>query len=361
MACKKCGSSWTTIYGADRASCPECCKLARCKERKAGRYKDPTQSKTCPCCEAQFVAVGLWEISQRDYCSRKCRTRASNKRYSDRSKASSVKPRESSRTCTRIPEPACAMCGQEIKTRNDKKYCSRKCFFDARASGVQQWDRTSIHNAAKTRPSNVAQSPWNYVPMECVSNFLAFVRKLPEVGRPVRLPVQLFDCMICGRLCLNGSRTHCSKGCGSRAMLVGECRSCGKYVMHKAMSSKPRCRKCKRQAYQKKKNRLAGNHRKRCRKNGVPFDPSIKSRDVFARDNYACHVCKRKVLPAFTVRGGVVHPRSPTVDHHPYPLSAGIMGHTWDNVRCACWDCNTKKGAEWSGQLPLRLDAAGPT
>jgi 5-methylcytosine-specific restriction endonuclease McrA len=69
-----------------------------------------------------------------------------------------------------------------------------------------------------------------------------------------------------------------------------------------------------------------------------------------------CHVCKRRTLAVFTMKDRVVHPRSPTVDHHPYPLAAGVLGHVWANVRCACFECNWKKGAQWSGQLPLRLD-----
>lgn len=356
MACRKCGSSWTTIHGADRASCPECCKLARHNERKAGRYKEPTERKKCIICGAQFVATGLPEIRKRACCSKECQA-VRRKRTVEASVASrkgiSGKPRP------KKPRPMCAMCGKEIRSANGKKYCSRKCFFDARACGVQKWDRDSIHKAAKERPNNVSQSPWRYVPNECVSNFLAFVRKLSEVGRPVRVPVQLFDCMVCGRLCLNGSRTHCSRSCGRRLSLTGECHTCGAQIARLAASVKPKCKACKSLAKRGKRNALAKNHRKRCRKYGVPFDPSIKSRDVFSRDNYVCHICKRKVLPAFTVKGSVVHPRSPTVDHHPYPLSAGVMGHTWDNVRCACWGCNTKKGAEWSGQLPLRLNTDG--
>jgi 5-methylcytosine-specific restriction endonuclease McrA len=48
------------------------------------------------------------------------------------------------------------------------------------------------------------------------------------------------------------------------------------------------------------------------------------------------------------------HPLSPTVDHI-IAISRGIKGHTWDNVQCACWECNVAKGASARGQLRLSL------
>jgi 5-methylcytosine-specific restriction endonuclease McrA len=85
----------------------------------------------------------------------------------------------------------------------------------------------------------------------------------------------------------------------------------------------------------------------------VPYDASVKPHLVFERDGYRCHICKKKALPKYIAVNGRAHPRSPTVDHHPYPLSAGVKGHEWDNVRCACWLCNVRKGAAWSGQRVL--------
>lgn len=357
MACRKCGSSWTTIHGADSAACPACCKHARCRARKQGRLKDDSpEPRECIGCGITFYVVTASEKAKKKFCTDECHSKIRAERAREHRRLPPTRPTQSKAKPKRAGRH-CLLCGKKL-VRSQRKYCGNTCFVRARDLGIQSWDRSNTIEAARNRPNNVAQSPWHYVPRECVSNFLAFVRKLPEVGRPARLPVPLFDCMICGRLCLNGSSTHCSKACGERVIVVAECQACGGNFTRNAESKKTKCRRCVRRAKRKNRNRLAGNHRKRCRKNGVPFDPSIKSRDVFARDNYVCHVCKRKVLPAFTVRGGVVHPRSPTVDHHPYPLSAGVMGHTWDNVRCACWDCNTKKGAEWSGQLPLPINAA---
>jgi 5-methylcytosine-specific restriction endonuclease McrA len=56
----------------------------------------------------------------------------------------------------------------------------------------------------------------------------------------------------------------------------------------------------------------------------------------------------------FVLVNNVPHPRSPTVDHI-IAISLGIKGHTWDNVQCACWQCNVKKGAKAIGQLRMAI------
>jgi hypothetical protein len=299
-------------------------------------------------CGCEFRTVGLCAIAKVKRCVA-CRPIAQRegrlrycREYKKKKQAGQIADRESR------PHLSCSWCKEEIPTHKTRgrKYCSKKCFFDARSAGLQQWNRASTHEAARKRPSNVTESPWLYVPGECQRNLASFLLRLRrftlEATRVVR------DCKACGAPCVNGSSTHCSAKCGKQLVVSASCVDCGKDFSRPLSSRRNRCKACCR-------NSERGNHRKRCRKNGVPFDPSIKPRDVFARDRYVCHICNRKTLRVFTKRGRVVDPRSPTLDHHPYPLSAGVLGHTWDNVRCACFDCNWKKGAQWSGQLPLPL------
>lgn len=353
MACRKCGSSWTTIKGADRASCPECCKQARCRARQQGLIDAGSpQQRECNHCGRAFQVATPSEKSKSRYCSGECKKKARllwSREY-QRAVAAGVRAPKAMKGRAIV---ACLTCGNKLRN-GQKKYCCNACFVKARSDGIQEWDRSAIDEAARKRPSNVSQSPWRYVPNECATNARVFLRRVSSLWKAAAV---LHDCKNCGRLCLNGSQTVCSLRCGKRLKATTACSDCGEPFVYSALYKRKRCKLCSRRHKHKSKNMLAGNHRKRCRKNGVPFDPSIKTRDVCARDNYTCHICKRKVLPAFTKKGSVVHPRSPTVDHHPYPLSAGIMGHTWDNVRCACFECNWKKGAEWSGQLPLPLRA----
>lgn len=379
MACRKCGSSWTTIYGADRASCPECCKLQRCKERAAGRYKDPEQRKTCAVCESSFVAVGSSQIAKREYCSQKCRIKARNQRHAKRAKSGDVKQSVQSSKCNDAGIKRCANCMQQIKSRNAKKYCSKACFFEARAAGVQKWDRTSIHKAAKNRPNNVCQSPEAYAtragkrarnaflrsvramwrsishsnarhPVEVgASKFTSFVRRLPK-------PVV---CKLCGEQCFKPASwrlPHCSLECARKDCEDAVCNCCNQPMkIHfiggnvEKRKANPVCNRC----VLKRHKKLCGDFKRRCRKFCVSYNPKVTRPAVFERDGYCCHICKKKTLRKYVVQDGRAHPRSPTVDHHPYPLSVGIRGHEWDNVRCACLRCNVRKGAAWSGQVPL--------
>jgi hypothetical protein len=379
MACKKCGSNWTTIHGADRASCPECCKMARCVERKAGRYTDPTEHKTCVTCGEQFVAVGLYQIKKTKCCSKDCQDvhrKAIVQAGKARRKVNPSKPR------VKKNQPLCAMCGGECQPPNQKKYCSRQCFIDARNAGIQPWDRSSIDEAARNRPSNVTQSPEMYatrVGKNDRQSFLRSVRAMwnraarKEARHPTAIAVSTFEffvrntpkcitCKLCGDQVVKPDcwkLPHCSWGCARKDFTDAICTCCARPMkIHfiggsvEARTTNPVCNKC----VLKRHKKNCGDFRKRCRRFGVSYDPKVTRLKVFERDRYRCHICKKKTLMKYVVRDGCAHPMSPTVDHHPYPLSAGIMGHEWDNVRCACLKCNVRKGAAWSGQRLLAFN-----
>lgn len=352
MACRRCGSDWKTIHGADTASCPSCCKLQRCRARKKGRLpSNLTESRQCQYCGGPFQVATPSEKARSKYCSDECRKKARLLWSREYQRAVAAGDRAPKATEGRLITN-CLACNTKLKS-GQYKYCSNACFVQARSDGIQSWDRSKTDAAACARPSNVSQSPWRHVPNECITNARVFLRRVSLLRKSAAI---LHDCKNCGRLCLNGSKTVCSNRCGRKLKVNSTCTDCGESFAHSVLHKRRRCKQCSRQRKHKYKNRLSANNRKRCRKFGVPFDPSIKARDVCARDNHICHICRRKVLPVFTKKGSVVHPRSPSVDHL-IPLSAGIKGHTWDNVRCACFECNWKKGAEWSGQLSLPLIA----
>lgn len=376
MACRKCGSSWTTIKGADRASCPECCKLQRCRERKAGRYKDPAEHKKCAVCGKDFVATGLSEIRSRRCCSKECQAihRKTTVQASIASrKGTASKPRARKHT---VP---CAMCGCEITSSNGKKYCSPQCFHEARNRGIQEWDRSRIDEAARKRPNNVSQSPDMYAARRGKHDREAFLRRIRKmwsratqrraiaqaaVGASrfaffLRHIPKLVTCKLCGVQCMKPASwklPHCSWECAKEDFTAAMCMQCHRPMkIHflggnvEARKAKPVCNRC----VLKRHKRRCGDFSKRCKKFGVFFDPKVTRKAVFLMDGYRCHICKKKTLRTYVVRGGRAHPRSPTVDHHPYPLSAGLKGHEWGNVRCACLKCNVRKGAAWSGQRLL--------
>ena len=84
----------------------------------------------------------------------------------------------------------------------------------------------------------------------------------------------------------------------------------------------------------------------------MPFDSSVTRPAVLDRDNWVCQICGI----------GVVDGGDTTVDNyaevdHIIPLSARILGHTWDNVQLLCRKCNAEKLAtipgDWADQHPL--------
>lgn len=102
----------------------------------------------------------------------------------------------------------------------------------------------------------------------------------------------------------------------------------------------------------KRKQKLdmgSGSSRARARRYGVEYEP-VNVIKVFERDGWRCQICGRRTPKK--LRGRVDCKTAPELDHR-VPLSRG-GGHTYDNVQCACRDCNGKKSANrCTGQLPL--------
>lgn len=120
------------------------------------------------------------------------------------------------------------------------------------------------------------------------------------------------------------------------------CLECGS-VFHSQFDTAKYCsRKCQRKANRKRQgNRYnCGNHRKRARAYGVPYEPGISLERLIERDGLTCAIC-----------GGVCNPNDknngrigltyPTIDHIIAMKNGG--GHTWDNVQVAHMICNSTK------------------
>ena len=387
MACRRCGSPWCTKAGKDKASCPECCKQQRRKARVQGLLPSCCE-KACKRCGETFTAKHANAMARQLYCDA-CKEAASAERSAERRERWNAN--QKTRKHTGSPRAkkkrrlSCMMCGSKL-TNAQKKYCCLGCYNAAKKVGLQAWDRTKIDDAARTRPS-ISASPrrgqaersgppwmaykWGEKSLRrCATALRSFLSKI-EVARGRmdsffrRLP-SVRECPVCKKshACRRSRKhPHCSRECFHADKTPATCMRCKKPMLVSFAGSNfeqrllaPMCDRCLLAKARKKYG--CKDFRSRCMRFGVAFDPEVKPRLVFDRDRSICHICKRKTLEVFTWVGGKPHPMSPTVDHHPYPLSAGVMGHTWDNVRCACWGCNTAKGAKWSGQLPLPLGSA---
>ena len=309
MACRGCGSDWVTggnvirpsMNGKDCTSCPHCCKLSRCKERKRGRWHGP---------EGEPFRPTVFKKKRR-------RT----KRQSNH----------------------CHHCGQKLKP-NQIKYCHRSCFYAARKAGTQEWDRTKQAEGCYHRGGR-----WNNaISKKYVERVAGLDRWLSEAcslwQRMLKLHETQRKCEACGTACKAGASRFCSYECNKAWRGERQC-LCGTTVCNaSSFGPPPLCNECKRQS-RRLKRRMYGCYRRRCKTYGGRYNSTVRPRDVFERDSWRCHVCGRKTHMVFSV----YDPRSATVDHHPIPLSKG-GDHDWHNVRCCCFKCNSLKGSKWDGQ-----------
>jgi 5-methylcytosine-specific restriction endonuclease McrA len=88
---------------------------------------------------------------------------------------------------------------------------------------------------------------------------------------------------------------------------------------------------------------------RRARKRGLPSE-RINRADVFARDNYTCHICMKPIED------------KPVVDHLIPLALKDSPGHVWENVAAAHAYCNGSKGARVRPEdydLYIRLSLGG--
>lgn len=71
---------------------------------------------------------------------------------------------------------------------------------------------------------------------------------------------------------------------------------------------------------------------------------------VYIRDGWVCWICRKPI----NRRVKAPHLKAPSVDH-VIPFNKGGL-HTWDNVRCAHFGCNSYRGDRNECQLRLDFD-----
>lgn len=119
----------------------------------------------------------------------------------------------------------------------------------------------------------------------------------------------------------------------SRQFIAGYCPGCGEgwvdYLLRKPSGY---CNRC-----QDRRWAADSRHKRRAWKAAANVVEVISPDLVFRRDRYRCQLCGIKT------KNTVPHPQAPTVDHI-VPLSQG-GDHSYLNVQCACFSCNSRKGA----------------
>ncbi len=224
------------------------------------------------------------------------------------------------------PTKTCAYCavdfGKDYKPKGGrpKRFCTEACRVAFRNAAL----RSLTISKRKPKPKPKPPKPSKPCPI-CGVTTLAIRR---TCGRP--------ECR----------KAATPKGAARRQMVLFAltCPRCRTPFQTKHQTT-THCRRCVRAM---NPNRDHGKHEKRARLKGLPYVYGITPARVFDRDAWRCQLCGRKTPRA--LRGKHL-PTSPELDHI-VPLAAG-GGHTWDNVQCACHECNAKKGAKPQGQLRL--------
>jgi len=329
MACRKCGSDWTTPTGKDCNRCPHCDKQQLFQARKLGRWAEPTQVKQCVQCGKQFTAAGVKHIKQRILCDDPACRKAHRKAGINRRRSGVfVGPRPGGK-CK--PDRFCKRCGKGPLNRNQRDYCGRECA----GADAREFKRQFMGMPAMLRQA---------------ASFASWFVDLWEPQRPQKRrdykprPA----CEVCQAECNHRNARCCSHKCKKLWRGARKCK-CGTVVENATLFGRPYCNACKRES-KRIQRRLYGCYRRRCRTYGGFFNKDVKPSDVFKRDGYICHICHKKTHRIFSHDDLL----SATVDHHPIPLSKG-GDHDWDNVKCACKRCNELKGNKWDKQTRFKL------
>lgn len=259
----------------------------------------------CTQCGAEFSG------HKRKFCTAKCRDLAAITRKRDH------------RDCERGPiQPtSCNHCGDEFmpKHRANTRFCSVTCkqrwFGKDRSPGVAE--RANLaRQAADARRTQTAKR--------------AELRALVEQEAMKRRAA--------------ADRARADK------LKPRPCRRCGTKFTPKSTGQSVFCtERCRRRCHKGER----GTHRSRAVKAGVAYQP-INRTKVFERDGWKCQVCGRTTPQRLC---GSTSQRAPELDHR-VPFAMG-GGHTWDNVQCACRECNARKGGTHViGQMRLAFDIA---
>jgi hypothetical protein len=222
----------------------------------------------------------------------------------------------------------CEGCGIRFKPKeaNRKRFCSRDCAFKHRCGKADTKQET---------------------------------QKIREIKRLTKLIARIKPCAQCGNKTLT---RFCSRDCSkeyykkqmleivyTKKTILKQCINCNllfKIIYVTGHHNRTRCPQCTRQYA--RRNHIHGKAESRARKAGVSYQ-TIDKKKVFERDYWRCHICKRKTPFKYM---GTYNKRAPELDHiTPLNAHGTIKGnHIYENVKCACRECNSKKGNKPLGQ-----------
>jgi hypothetical protein len=226
----------------------------------------------------------------------------------------------------------CQGCGVEFNkknsSRNAGKYHSRECAFANRGTA---WNRGK-GKAEHAQADGVLR--WMLGWKECGECRCVFYS-----GNANR--------RLCGAECEKARNRRTAKE-GSRDAYLKLCRNerpckCCGVILYRVPSNNKIgsrllkcCEQCTKENAKQAKKANKAKRRARAKTNG-PYE-SIWPSKVFKRDGWVCQLCNEPCDQDATVP----EPKAATLDHI-IPLAKGGT-HTMNNMQCACFECNSRKG-----------------
>jgi len=352
MSCFKCGSDWVTATGKNCVSCPNCCKIARWKARKEGRWLEGCTPRDCVECGKTFAPIIGGQNAKT--CSTECKKEHRRKWRNEHKKGY----RKGIRKCVQlhgIPMPLCLNCGKEVQDKRHD-HCGRDCYNESKRKGVVSWDRTGqqLGNIRRRRAQGLpmpSQVMYAKIQSAMQKHFLAIESMWKKIN-------SYFPCKNCGGPLKDHATEHtmfCSIPCAAAYEHEETCGCCG--TKHKRVGVQGRhgamCRKCKRKARSRYRKHTKG-IAQRAKKFGV-LRVQYDREEIFSRDGWQCQFCGVSLRRKWTYNRKtlVPHPHNATIDHIK-PMSKGGDDAEW-NVQACCLACNGKKSATAKGQLRLKF------
>lgn len=303
--------------------------------------------KVCETCGKIFETNKKWQ----KYCSQECKYKANYK---------SVKV---------VRKSNCVFCGKEFETDNKKKlFCSRKCSKRKRScanpSIMRRGNRFTTSDGYAQRV-DLFTSKYEFI---CASDKF-FTIMCKDCGCILNRSKDLFKpshrhCIPCPECAEIVSDIDMSFKIAKRIIDIEEKTIEDKQIKFWSQSFEQQrflfCGCCGELFYPSREHQLycsarcatrirnaRREHIRRIRKSIQLVDKDISLEKVYKRDNGICYLCNKKTdfNDCETINGSfVVGGTYPTIEH-VIPLSKGGK-HSWDNVRCACHSCNSKKGVK---------------
>lgn len=274
----------------------------------------------------------------------------------------------------------CKVCGKEL-TGRQRNYCSRRCSKlggKRRKKGLPEnirpkrshleWTDQDIQNRINTKSSKMiyvggyesCEKPIYIYCDDCGQPFKWSAERLRRTNA--------IKCDNCQQIISNVKEKE-HKICIQENKIIRH-----EEIIKKRMMSKHRyCKQCGKEFYSDKqhysycsekcRNKLANTQRsikRRIKIKSVLVDNDISVDKLIKRDGSKCWICGAKVnVNDYEVRENgcvVAGPTYPSVDHVVALSNGGL--HSWNNVRLAHRECNTKKSNKmfyWGEDNQLRM------